>query len=72
MPQIRLSSTMQMAYGTSPADRQKLIFDFLALDGLAARILWHRFLERNRVSETGSQIRVRKFCSKWENSRLHS
>lgn len=47
-----------------------LILDFLALDGLEARILWHQFLKRNRVPQAHSQAGVRKFCSKWENSRL--
>jgi hypothetical protein len=30
-----------------------MIFDFLALDGLEARILWHRFLGSNRVRKIG-------------------
>src|SRR5271167_1994412 len=33
----------------------KLIFDFLALNRLAARILWHRFLGSYRVPPTSSR-----------------
>lgn len=41
-------------------------FDFLALDGLAARILWHRFLGSESRPANWSQTRLRKFCTKWE------
>jgi|HubBroStandDraft_1064217.scaffolds.fasta_scaffold10985_2 hypothetical protein len=65
-PKFNDANDLEDFSGGSP----ELIFYFLALDELAARILWHRFLGIESRPANWSQARLRKFCTKWENSLL--